>query len=124
MFHGESFSASRMEAETPSKIDAHAEELRSRIPEKNLPGIISDLRRYLLLRRLNDTSPNDWHGETRDSFGDLGVGSSPMDSFIEGVSEFDAWDDLQDVYGQEPDQPPKWTVEEIRDLIDKLEKGA
>lgn len=106
------------EQNTPKFVE-RANEIKKNVPENQLSQVISELEQYIQLRRLNENQYEDLPEDLREEIGTI----DPMDEFIERVGNFDPWDTLTDEYGFAPDsQTPKWTIDELENLIKELKK--
>lgn len=107
-----------MPFENPNnKISQEAANILSENDAARLSAKINELKQYLVLRQLYEHRLEDLPKDVRD---DLGT-SDPMDEFIEQVGNFEKWDEMTEKFGYEPDEPAKWSTEEISELIRQLE---
>ncbi len=103
-------------AETTDRATSKAQELREQTPPDHLPEVISNLKKYLRLKRLAELSYRDLPDELRSEIGTR----DPQDVFQESLDDdatADLWFELQDAYGKE------WKNEELEKMIDNLENA-
>ncbi len=100
-----------LEKEGGPKVEKKVVEILESVPKNQLGGVISDLKWYLEYRRLDD--------EAKRYPGDSGRFDTATDKMMEN---FDLFDALNGQYGWSPEnQTPKWTAEELGELIEQLE---
>ena len=98
-----------------SKVAARARQIKESTPARQLPQIISELKKYLKLKQLNELAYRNLPDDLREEIGTR----EPQDVFIESLEDettFDLWDSINVYYGE------NWTLAEIHDLIAELEK--